>query len=419
VDPPQPVTLVAARSSDGTGARTVSGADAAAHHDLEVWFLAPQTAYDVDVTAGRGSASTTFTTGSVPADVGSTLAVTGTSSTPYVGSNLPCTPNVAAAAVWDTATGELVWYQTLQSSGSLFGFNMVQYTEDHTILGLTGSNVVEVDPMGRDLLRLPYTDNFNHDLFRRDGMTWIIYSDSAGRNLTLQGVVVWDAAGTELARFFMDEWTDVPGNASGDWSHMNSVWVDANHDLWLSLYTQDTIVKVDGEPTSATFGEPQWVLAGTAGAGLGQDFAVDWTAVSGTDAFSRQHNATILADGRLAFLDNDSGRGLVVSVDDTAMTAVVDESAATGSPTCGPQGTTMQTAAGNLIVGCSGMSAREYGGGAEVWRATLACDNGVGSGGGGGPGGVRRSCKRFATRLSRAGRARAERRARRGEPRAR
>jgi hypothetical protein len=145
----------------------------------------------------------------------------------------------------------------------------------------------------------------------------------------------------------------------------------------LSLHTQDSLVKLD--PTGAL----QWVLAGASGMGLGQDFVLDWSDVTGADVFSAQHAASFRPDGRLQLLDNESGRGLVLAVAEAARTATVDESFATGSPRCGPQGTTTTTEAGGVLAACSGASVREFGPGASspTWTATGS------SFGGGGPGG--------------------------------
>jgi hypothetical protein len=259
--------------------------------------------------------------------------------------------------------------------------NMVQFTEDRTVLGQTSVNVVEVDLMGRDVLRKANTDRFHHDLFRRHGKTWILYSRQTG-SLTLDGFVVWDAAGNELSRWFEQDALPIPPGATGDWAHTNSLWVDEQEDVLLSLHTQDAVVKVDAS------GALQWVLAGRATSGLGQDFAVNWSAVSGADSFSAQHNAAWRSDGRLQLLDNDSGRGLVMSVDEPRLQAAVEESFSAGAPRCGPQGTTTDTAAGGTLVGCSGASIREYGpgAGAPTWSGTLVCANGATFGGGAGPG---------------------------------
>jgi len=376
VDPPQPVTLRAARA-DGTGVRVVEGSAPSARHALEVDFLAPATSYTVEVNAGGAVAATQLETGFPPLSVASSLVVSGTSSTPYVASNHPCSPRSAVAGVWDTATGELVWYQTLQETGSLGGFNVVQFTEDHTVLGLTGDTVVEVDRSGRDLLRVPYARDFNHDLVRRDGFTWLIYSQGGGGAL-LQGVSVWDASGVEVANVFLGDLPRVPAGVAGDWTHANSVFADANHQVYLSLYTQSTLLKLDGDPARPTFGQLEWVLAGGPPAGLGQDFALDWSRIDGPDTFARQHYATLRADGRLSLLDNAHGRALLLSLDEPARTGIVEEVYAAGRPICGPQGTTTETATGDVLVGCSGMDLAEYplGSAVPAWEATLVCDNG-------------------------------------------
>ena len=112
------------------------------------------------------------------------------------------------------------------------------------------------------------------------------------------------------------------------------------------------------------------------------------TAVDGADTFSRQHATTFRPDGRLQMLDNEHGRGLILSLDEVAHTARVDASFSAGQSTCGPQGTTVDTAAGHTLVGCSGPALREYDTGPDpVFSSSLVCDNGGGGGGGPGPSG--------------------------------
>jgi hypothetical protein len=69
-------------------------------------------------------------------------------------------------------------------------------------------------------------------------------------------------------------------------------------------------------------------------------------------------------------------------VDDAALTATVDAAYATRESRCGPQGTAMDTAAGNAVVGCQSRWIREYdqATGQQLWEGEARCRN---SGGGG------------------------------------
>lgn len=388
VDPAQAVQIAFAKA-DGSGVERIHPSDVAAtEHDIGLYFMAPETAYTFTASAVAwpdGEVATgTVTTGAVPGDLAARLDVTGASSTRYVGANLPCGDG-ANAGVWDTETGELLWYQVLDDNGSFGGYQMLTFTEDHTVLGQSGNEVMEVDLYGIDVLRLTegvdYAEDLHHDLYKHDGLIYVLYHEGAN---DLDGFQIWDATGAELGRWWGPDWLDVQD--SRDWMHTNAIYAVDGY-VYLSLYAQNTIVKVDGDLASPTFGEPQWILGGSAPMGLGTDFSIDWSGVSGTDGFAHQHDAHLLADGRLAMLDNAHGRGLVLSIDEVSHTVTADETYDASAGSCGPQGTTRQTAAGNLLVDCAGESIQEYapGGNAPVWQADVVCA--TPSGGGGGPGG--------------------------------
>lgn len=380
VAPPAAVTLEAART--GGVPRTAASALVAAHHELALDLLAPDSDYDVVATAGPTTAETSLRTGSPPSFAASRLQVSGVASVPYVGANLPCAGGMAAVGIWETGTGDLVGYWLLQNPGSSTGLNMVRFTREQTFLGITGTHVVELDRAGRDLLRRPYPEILHHDLFRASGRTWLLWTDWPSPRLKLDGVIVWNREGVEEGRFFEHDTWPVPSDAEGDWAHTNAIWVDGA-DAWMSLFEQDAIVKIDADPASPTFGQLRWVLAGGPNE-LGQDFLVDWSHVGGADAFGRPHNVHVTLDGRLGFLDNDGGRALILSVDEAAHTAVVDEAYPSGEGICEAQGTAAESAPGHVLVGCSGLHVREYAplGREPDWDATLRCDNGAGVPGG-------------------------------------
>jgi hypothetical protein len=99
--------------------------------------------------------------------------------------------------------------------------------------------------------------------------------------------------------------------------------------------------------------------------------------VGGQDSFVDQHSVNRRADGKLQLLDNAHGRGLVIDLDEVALTATVEQANDTRQNSCGPQGTAQSTAAGNAIVACSGDWVREYDStGTMVWEAEAVCLNG-------------------------------------------
>ena len=69
---------------------------------------------------------------------------------------------------------------------------MVQFTEDHTVLGESEGDVVEVDLEGNDLVRLDNLDqtfgvtatglfgNFHHDIIERNSVYYVFYQETYG-----------------------------------------------------------------------------------------------------------------------------------------------------------------------------------------------------------------------------------------------
>lgn len=385
VEPAQPVQIAFAKA-DGTGPTRVHTSDlVATDHSIVLYFLEPDTDYDVSLTATTWPDDPVYETSALPGipplDVRSSLAVTGVSSVPMMGTHLPCNGD-AIAVIYSSETGRMLWYQSLDPAGTLGFLDMIQFTEDHTVLGETGPSVVEFDLRGQEVIRLDSGTDYNaylhHDIFKRNGQYYLLYQEDgpAGTPL-LDSFIVLDSTGLEIARWRSFENLDIPISAAGDWMHTNTIYVDATGDVFLSLLGQDSILKIEGDLASPDFGTHLWTLAGAPGMGLGQDFTVDWSVVDGPNAFGDQHSALLRHDGRLMFLDNDNGRGLVITVDDAAMTATVDEAWETVQASCGPQGTARDSVIGNSFVGCSGDDMTEYDPTmGEVWSAEVDCGAG-------------------------------------------
>jgi hypothetical protein len=389
VEPPQPVQIRFA-PQDGSGPERIHVSDVeAAEHDIGLYLMRPQTSFVWTAeTLTAASSRATATDATVPDLVvtdplpafldGAHLAVTGAASVPYVGTHHPCDAS-ATVVVFDTVTGDIVWYDTLDGGGTLGFFDMFQFTEDHTILGETGPSVVEVDLRGRELLDLrrnvDYDEYFHHDLFKRNGHIYAIYQD--GGTPTLDGLIVFDAVtGVVVADWAARDSLDIPSDATGDWMHTNTVWVDEGGDIYLSSWTQDSILKIAGDWTQPDFGTQQWALAGLGSAGFGSDFETDYTPVP-DDGFRDQHNVSFTPDGKLLMLDNAHGRGLQMTLDEVAMRARAKAEFPTNDWVCGPQGTAQAVTSGNVFVGCSGPELLEYDtAGIQVWSADAGCDSG-------------------------------------------
>ena len=384
VEPAQPVRLEV-RRSDGTGtSRIRSSADERGEHEIGLYLLAPETDYGFTAStlAPDGPrASGTFTTGPLPFDPPG-FAIEGTATVPWLGTHYPCFPN-AVAVVFDTATGEVVWYQDLDPDGALGPLNMIRFPDDGTVLADTDGELVHVDPMGNTLLRLQQGVDFqgelHHDVFERAGRYYLLYKQDPTARITLDGFSVRDETGAELWAWDPYEHLTVPPDwATDNFTHTNTLFVDDSGDVYLSLWAQDAVLKIDGDPASPTFREIAWVLAGSELTAIGQDFVVDWSAVSGPDSWRNQHDVSI-RDGRLYLFDNFHGRGLAMSLDEEGRTAVVDRKYPTAEPQCFAQGTTTPTSDGHVFAGCPTSALREYApdGGAPVFQATLSCPNGA------------------------------------------
>lgn len=376
VEPDQPVQIRLAPTS-GIGSERVQIADGSG--PLGLYLLAPETPYGFSVTAVDWplglQADGTLTTGVIPDHVASRLAVSGASSASHVGAHSPCTKD-AIAVIWDTVTGELVWYEDMDD-GSFGLLNMVRFTPDRTVLGQTGRSVVEVDRQGHVLLQLQLGVNYDavlhHDLFERDGLVYLLFKEPGDRGL--DGFLVFDRLGHEIARWLASEHLDVPEGTTDGFMHTNTLWVDPSGDVLLSSYQQNTVLRVNGDPSGPDFGEVVWALAGTPPGTLGDDFVIDWSAVDGADAFGHQHDVHLRTDGRLAFLDNSGARALVLGLDPLAGTATVDEAWPAIDLVCLAQGTAAETSSGAVMVACSGPRVREVDPvlGTEAWRAEVSC----------------------------------------------
>jgi hypothetical protein len=389
VDPPQPVELRWKRA-DGYGPERVHRSDAVSGtHDLPLYFVAPDTAYDVVANASAWptpEAPTSVTGGIPPNEIGSWLTMTGTSTLGLIGTEAPCTTD-AVATIFDTETGALVWYENLDPTGELGMLYMVRFLDDHTILGITNGNVVQVDLMGNDVVRFPTSYggccNLNHDVHRQGNTIVSQYQQNLPRGLILDAAVFLDPTGAEIGQWYPQQHLDIPNNAGGDFLHANSDFLDADGNLLLSWLNQDTVAKIDLDPLSPTYGDPIWLMNGGNRPGdLGNDITIDWSGIGGADSFGGQHSFHQRHDGRHMLLDNDHGRALVLTVDDTTLTARVDAAYATHESRCGAQGTATDAWSGNSLVGCQSRWVREYdlATGTAVWEGEANCRNNGGGG---------------------------------------
>ncbi|MCB9689207.1 MAG: aryl-sulfate sulfotransferase [Alphaproteobacteria bacterium] len=385
VDPPQPLTLSWHRTDGASVERSAVDDAATTEHTLTALFLAHDQDYDWSViphtTSSSPALTGTLSAGTPPPNVLSRFDMTGASTMGLVGGENPCS-NDATAVIYDTNTGDLVWYQDLNPAGTLGPDAMVRFQPDRTVLAETDGQVVKVDLEGNDLLRLdldyPGLWGLHHDIYEWNGLIYLLHQEDVGGGLILDTVWIVDQQGDTVAEWLADDHLNIPGNASGDYLHTNSLNLDAAGNMYLSFFYRHTVAKLVGDPADPSFGDVIWLMAGDPPNQIGNDITVDWSAVGGADSFRFQHHFQPRANGGYTLLDNDHGRALIVSVDEGSGQAVVEGAFATREARCGPQGTAAEVASnGNVVAGCWGDWLREYDdtSGAQVWEGHLVCQN--------------------------------------------
>lgn len=383
LDAPAPLRLEVTALDTGLVERTQTSPASTTRHDVLLTMLRPDTDYEVAAlhldTEDPVFEVVPFTTGSMPPLLDFQMTSAGTSSVPFVGMADPCSIS-AFAMVFDTVTGAPVWYEDLDPQGSLGPSHMLRFTERGTVLANTGPRVVEVDREGQVVFELvkgaDYLVDLHHDLFEAGGMLYLLYVDQEGQ---LDGVLVFDQERAEVvADWHSADHLTPPANLPTDWLHINSLHVDRQGGLLMSSFKMHTLLRVDGNPTSPTFGNVTWRLAGGGPTDLGNDFAVHWNGLT-PRAFSQPHMATRLADGDLMLLDNGFGRALRFELDEILHEAVLVASYPTAEQLpCGPQGTAIETSSGHVLVGCAEGALQEYTPtGAPVWSAEMVCPDGI------------------------------------------
>lgn len=306
--------------------------------------------------------------------------MTGTSTMGLIGAEAPCTGG-PIAVIYDTETGDLVWYRSVDDEGEIGLIQPYQFTDEQTIYAETGDAVVEVDLFGNEILAFDqFLNEAHHDIFRRDDQIYLLDRNTDLAGLTLDDVVIFDTTGVEIGRWHSGDHLTIPVGATGDYLHTNSVYVDEAGDIYISMLEQASLAKIVGDLASPDFGTPIWILPGDVTQNtIGSDIVVDWSQIGGADTFETQHMLHLRHDGRLMVLDNEHGRVLVFTVDEVNKTATMDAEYETFEALCDfGQGTAIDTVAGNAVVGCNTGMVREYdvATGLQIWEAEVECRNG-------------------------------------------
>jgi hypothetical protein len=400
VSPPSDVEI-AFQKSDGTGVERVhTSGRVGSRHTVFLYFLAPEVTYDwvARPVGGVGpSDNGIVTTGALPAIARTRVEVDGTSTAKLLGMVAPC-PGGAAIVV-DPVTGEVVWYDRMSwnNGGQLEG---VSFTEDDTVLGLGSGGIIERSWNGEKILDLaPGVDlpnRVHHDVSKRAGLVYSLFSEPyttpRGQDVSADGFYVIDPV---LGVSWEWRLTDfVTPSVFGspfvvDWSHANAVWADADLDVIVSFRHLSAILRIEGDPGAANFGQPIWQLSGQEDSDVESDFEI-LSVTGGETDFYQQHNAHLLPDGSLTVFDNRQGpeisRIIDLDLDEAAGTATITrEYPMPGDPNvghCDYQGGAWRTAAGNPIATCApNRTGVEFDAAtaAVLWTGTVTCE-GAGSG---------------------------------------
>jgi hypothetical protein len=279
-------------------------------------------------------------------------------------------PNAQAGAVITDNTGEPIWENPVAEMVTT-NFRVQQYRGSPVLtwweglieLGHGVGEYVIVDSSYRTLRRVQATNGLRGDLHEfvitpRDTALLTSYvvthadltSVGGSRNGTIQDAIFQeiDLASGEL----LLEWHSLgsvplkesysPVSADWDFFHVNSVDVDGDGNLLVSSRSMHTIYKIDKR------GRILWRLGGKS-----SDFSMGEGA-----EFAWQHDARRQPDGTLTVFDNGAtpaveqlSRGLILDVDERAMSAKLLAQYTHPGILTGSQGSVQLLANGNVFVG--------------------------------------------------------------------
>jgi hypothetical protein len=141
-------------------------------------------------------------------------------------------------------------------------------------------------------------------------------------------VVAVDHGGAEVWRWDERDWLD-PTLAEGapdtfwdatypdaiDAWHTNGIYVTDDHDVLVSLNSEDVVLRVSGED-----GTIEWILDGGTAGGTGTPtFNLEHN--GGDASFDRQHHPNLLPNGNLTLFDNPRSRAVELVLDEMAEVA--------------------------------------------------------------------------------------------------
>ncbi len=381
--------------AEGGPLRQLSTETTGTEHHITLYAMKSGRELTVHFDGPDGRKTRKITPDPIPSFIQSDIEIEGQGSTPVLLS-LPCIEGQALAII--DVDGEVLWYQMYELEGPRGPVDGgYEFTRDGTVLAAFGPTITEITLAGEEVGRWTAGTDFpdaplHHDVHRgANGLTYALFAEEvaeADGSYVMDGVFVFD--GPDLvATWHLADHIQASGGTGGigfwngvfpgatDYSHGNSVVVDADGSMYLSLRWLSAGLRIDGDPDSPTFGAIDWQLVGDPASPLVGDFTLS-SAVGGPADFIGQHHVNPTPDGRLALFDNrktGSSRGLILELDEGLGTAEIQESWDIGW-ICSAQGANHVLPNGNALLTCatSGLVA-EYAPGLPdpVWSLNLTC----------------------------------------------
>jgi Arylsulfotransferase (ASST) len=357
-------------------------------HEVPLWGLTAAAQWSWTARSGDAEVSGTFQTGSLPAEADVLVEVEeiGASTVEMMLVPASCATDSGWAVVLDPA-GAVRWYADLRGDSltGRAGVLAAQYTEDNTVIAILAQQQwVEYDLLGQEVVRVLPALPVHHDLFRRDGRTYVLLADAYpstdGNTYVEDQVAIYEGESlvetwevhdhlvatpypTTPNQFWQDEF---PG-AIDAW-HMNGLYVTESEEFLLSSLRLGSLFLVRDR-------EIAWVLGGD---DEPMPVPSSFTFVGdGDPQFNQQHHPSFDADGNLLVFDNSAPRGLALSLDEAAGAAqFVGDWPVTGP--CDVQGSVFTAGDGHHLVSCtnSGVTVEFDAAGERVATWGLSCPSG-------------------------------------------
>ena len=297
-------------SADGAPSRTFAGQADGTSVELFGWGLKPDTTYQWQIGDLTGEVST----GPLP-DTLATMDIetTGTYST-FDAILQPAVCDETYLIMVDP-DGDIIWYQ--QNNLYQMGMNAYEWSQaDRSILVAKQDTFQEVHVSGPAVLELKRgthfdsAHNLHHDMTRWGDLTFLLF-DYVTQDVAVDGIHVFQGEQL-LDTFTLEDHYSLESGGGGvgpggmDWSHANGLNATEDGQLILSLLLFNSALSIDGDPDSPTFLDILWVAAGDT------DTLPDPTylpADGPDEGFSRQHNASVNAEGLWVYDNVGSGAG--------------------------------------------------------------------------------------------------------------